>query len=336
MINLNAGVMRRAMNKTRAGNLADATTLIQKTLRQHGLAGGLESAASRPDTANTPSSFASHRKTFKNAAGSRAYVLHVLVSAAKGVLLMLHGCTQTPEDFAMGTNIVETAHKHGLIVVLPAQSRGDNAQSCWNWFSRGDQLRGRGEPAILAGLTQDIARQYSISTDHTYVAGLSAGGAMAVVLGQTYPNVFAGIAVHSGLPYACARSVNEAFAAMGGKSARGGVHVTETVPTIVFHGTADHTVAHSNGSQIITDTLGASSGQQTQIVNQDIANGRQYTQTLTLRDTGAPLTEYWEIEGLGHAWSGGNARGSHTDPKGPDASAEMIRFFQSLSTVIFS
>ncbi|WP_232962184.1 alpha/beta hydrolase family esterase [Paracoccus tegillarcae] len=272
------------------------------------------------------------RLTYSCDAGSRAYVLHVPTAPVQGLLMMLHGCTQTPEDFAAGTNIVDSALALGWAVVFPAQSRGDNAQSCWNWFSGADQQRDRGEPAILAGLARELAMKHGVPKNRTFVAGLSAGGAMAVILGETYPDVFSGVAVHSGLPYGSARGVNEAFAAMTGNPARrSGKTRTAAVPTIVFHGTADRTVVAANGGQIIADSLAKAEGQQTQIVQTGSAQGKSFTQTATLATDGSPLTEHWEIDGLGHAWSGGNPAGSHTDANGPSASAEILRFFTDIS-----
>lgn len=323
----NADALRRAMDHTRAGKLMDATALIQRTLNQHGLAG--DNLSARPDWLDKTA--APGRLTFSCAAGSRDYVLHVPAETPKGLLMMLHGCTQNPEDFAVGTHIVRTAHAQGYIVCLPAQSRGDNAQSCWNWFSGADQHRDRGEPAILAGLASEILQDHGLADSKAFVAGLSAGGAMAVILGETYPDVFAGVGVHSGLPYGCARGVSEAFTAMGGTAPRTPLSRRRIpVPAIVFHGSDDHTVAPVNAAQIISDTL-RRPGAQTQIVDRGRMNGRSFTRTTTLQDTGAPLAELWEIDGLAHAWSGGDPAGSHTDAKGPDASAEMLRFFSSIT-----
>jgi poly(hydroxyalkanoate) depolymerase family esterase len=332
MLNLNAGALRRAMENTRAGHLVDATALIQKTLAQHGLVPSATGTAQPMANSVNPTKTPAGRKGFTCQSGSRDYVVHRPDGKVRGVLLMLHGCTQTPEDFATGTNIVEQADAMGIVVILPVQSQKDNAQSCWSWFSGADQKRGRGEPAILAALTAQIAAEHGIDNKHTYVAGLSAGGAMAVILGQTYPDVFQGVGVHSGLPYGCARGVTEAFGAMNGTSPRARSKPAACqVPTIVFHGTADQTVKPANGEHIIADTLDALGGQQTQLVNRATAGGRSFCQTTTLAADGTTLAEHWQIDGLGHAWSGGNSRGSHTDVNGPDATAEMLRFFTSLT-----
>jgi poly(hydroxyalkanoate) depolymerase family esterase len=242
--------------------------------------------------------------------------------------MMLHGCTQTPEDFATGTGMNAHADAAGLIVIYPAQSRGDNAQSCWNWFSAADQHHGRGEPAILAALARDVAARHGVSDSPIFVAGLSAGAAMAVILGRTYGDVFTGVGAHSGLPYGCARSVTEAFSVMAGQGGRT-QPADSAVPTIVFHGSADATVASANGMNIFEGSLGGSRAAP-EIVDGGTVGGRGFSRTTVLGPDRAPKAEHWQIDGLGHAWSGGNPAGSYADAQGPDASAEMVRFFMSL------
>ena len=269
------------------------------------------------------------RDTFSNASGSRDYRVYVPDTKSEqpaGLLMMLHGCTQSPLDFANGTDMNRVAEKHNLIVVYPAQSRGANMQSCWNWFGPADQDRGAGEPAILAGLAQQLQRQHDIPDGRTFVAGLSAGAAMAVILGRTYPDVFAAVGAHSGLPYKSARDVPSAFAAMGGSVSGSPSAVTNPVPTIVFHGTTDSTVNASNGQRIADEAH--LSGSEALVVG--TSNGRKYKRTTVLSTDGAATIEHWRIDGLGHAWSGGIAAGSYTDTSGPAASAEMVRFFLDL------
>ena len=221
------------------------------------------------------------------------------------------------------------ADKDGFIVVYPQQSRGDNAQSCWNWFSRADQRRDGGEPAIIAGLAQQIAAEHGITPDRICVAGLSAGAAMAVILGQTYPDVFAAVGAHSGLPFGAARDVPSAFAAMAGQ---GNVPTVPNAPrsdvrTIVFHGTQDSTVAPANGDLIGQAARANGASQTLENETQGNAGGRSYKVQTSSDMDGCPVVEHWVIDGLGHAWSGGQTGGSYTDPKGPDASAQMVRFF---------
>lgn len=269
------------------------------------------------------------RSSFTCEAGARDYILHVPVGPVRGLVLMLHGCTQTPEDFARGTAMNAQGDTAGMVVVYPAQNRGANAQSCWNWFSSADQRRDRGEPAILAALVQDVAERHDVPEGRCFVAGLSAGAAMAVILGQTHGDVFAGIGAHSGLPYGSAHTVGEAFAAMGGSPAHDS-RPGNTVPTIIFHGDNDRTVHPDNSNRIRRDVSPA--GVASEIVEDRNAGGRGVRLVTTLGGNGRVLCEDWRVAGLGHAWSGGKIGGSYVDPMGPDASAEMMRFFAKVST----
>ncbi|MGQ7847094.1 extracellular catalytic domain type 1 short-chain-length polyhydroxyalkanoate depolymerase [Granulosicoccus sp. 3-233] len=268
------------------------------------------------------------------AAGSRAYRTYISSTADQGLtglIVMLHGCTQNPEDFAIGTDMNAWAEKGRFVVVYPQQSRGDNAQSCWNWFSRADQQRDRGEPAILAGMTRKVMAEHGVLPQHTFVAGLSAGAAMAVILGETYPDVFAAVGAHSGLPFGAARDVPSAFAAMAGNGTDTAGNVPGArrprVPTIVFHGAADTTVHPSNGDRIARQAVCGESQQSVMRELRGSVSGRAYTRQLSSGVDGSCELEYWMVDGLGHAWSGGQPGGSYTDGKGPDASAEMVRFF---------
>ena len=314
-----------------------AEALVQRTLAQHGLAapalngkiGGLFREAALP-TANVPEGARFDSGSFTCAAGQRDYWLYTPASAkdgANGLVLMLHGCTQTPQDFAVGTAMNLHAERHGLGILYPAQSRGANAQSCWNWFSKADQRRDRGEPAILSGVTRKISADLDIPSGRVFVAGLSAGGAMAVIMGEAYPDLYAAVGAHSGLPFGAASDVPSAFSAMAGHPTKGGVSPTSgaKVPTIVFHGTADVTVHPSNGARIAHDAM-ETCATQLQTVEQGRAGGRKFSREITFSDAEV-LVEHWAIEGLGHAWSGGQDAGTYTDAQGPDASAEMIRFF---------
>ncbi len=352
----NVGAQRPATDDAR---LSAANDLVQRTLAQHGLASkpgqlGATSMPSMPSLdsmlaqltcptgqmgsqqTKLPSGAEFKQDTYHCQFGSRAFHTYIPASASDGVtgvVVMLHGCTQTPEDFAAGTGMNALAEKHQFIVVYPAQSRGDNAQSCWNWFSRGDQKRGRGEPAILAGITRQICAEHGIGRDSTFVAGLSAGAAMAAILGETYGDVFAAVGVHSGLPVGAAKDVTSAFAAMAGTAldAPAPPQSSQTVRTIAFHGASDATVHPSNGDGIVRRALNGNALQSIETTTQGQTAGRSFTRKVSsdLRDN--TIAEHWVIDGQGHAWSGGQADGSYTDPKGPDASAEMIRFFFDLS-----
>lgn len=272
---------------------------------------------------------------FDCAAGARRYRLYVPATAGEGLqgmVVMLHGCTQNPEDFAAGTGMNALAEARRLLVVYPAQTGGDNSMSCWNWFRPGDQTRDAGEPAILAGLAQSLRDEYAVPADRVFVAGLSAGGAMAAILGETYPELFSAIGVHSGLPYAAANDVLSAFTAMRGPTgitrpaSPDGAGSKDAPRVIVFHGSADTTVHPSNAGRIVADQEGRH-GRTSRSEQTASSETRGYTRLIAEGEDGAHAIECWMIEGAAHAWAGGSAAGTYTDPRGPDASAAMVRFF---------
>jgi poly(hydroxyalkanoate) depolymerase family esterase len=222
------------------------------------------------------------------------------------------------------------AEKHGLAVAYPAQGRRHNASSCWNWFQPAHQLRGIGEPAILASLTRKLMREFGLGRDAVFVAGLSAGGAMAVILADLYPDVYSAAGIHSGLAYGSARDVVSAMSVMRNGPVSSGLvpmRVAQPFPVrrIIFQGTADSTVHPSNSAEIVAATEG--DGAVPTRIGKRSAGGRAYVRSDYPGSDGAIMTEHWMIEGAGHAWSGGRAAGTFTDPKGPDASAQMVRFF---------
>lgn len=246
---------------------------------------------------------------------------------------MLHGCKQNPDDFAAGTAMNALAETHGLIVAYPSQSSAANAASCWNWFNPADQMRDCGEPAIIAGITRAIVSEFAIDRRHVYVTGLSAGGAMAVVMGETYPDLYAGVGIHSGLAYGSANDVMSAFAAMRGDTAiashakaRASTGAEQRVRTIVFQGSADRIVHPSNADRIVAQAAVDAPSDHSRR-ERSLTNGRYHTRTIVADADGASVLEYWLIEGAGHAWSGGHPSGSYTDARGPDASTEMVQFF---------
>ena len=307
------GFLDRLRNPKRAG-------------KRHGVA----ARATRPPVLPAGATFESY--DFVNGAGSRSYKLYV-PSRYKGealpLLVMLHGCTQSPDDFAAGTRMNECAEEHTFLVAYPAQPKSANPSRCWNWFDGRDQRRGHGEPSLIAGITRRIMRDFPVETGRVYVAGLSAGGAAAAIMGATYPDLYAAIGVHSGLACGAARDLPSAFAAMrqGGGLAGASAAVTRTtVPTIVFHGSGDKTVHPVNGDQVIAQATPATS-LKTTVVRGRATGGIDYIRTIQADDTGRSMLEHWVLQGAGHAWSGGSPDGSYTDPRGPDASREMVRFF---------
>lgn len=273
-------------------------------------------------------------KSYSGPAGSRRYKLYVPAKRppeGSALVLMLHGCQQDPEDFARGTGMNRLADESGVIVAYPEQPEEANPRRCWNWFKRSHQERDAGEPAILAGIAEEIATTHGVDPDRVFVAGLSAGGAMAAVLGETYPDRFAAIGVHSGLRHGAAYNVLSALRTMrnGGtalKRRREGPAACAP-RVIVIHGDEDETVHPSNGEQIVAEIHEEQAHLVPQVEEGTAADGRTYTKTLFVDADGTPMVEQWRIHALGHAWSGGNAKGSYTDPDGPDASREMLRFF---------
>jgi poly(hydroxyalkanoate) depolymerase family esterase len=280
-------------------------------------------------------------KSFSNRVGSRAYKLYV-PSQYRGqplpLIVMLHGCTQSPDEFAAGTRMNLRAEEHNCFVAYPEQSASANISKCWNWFRPGDQIRGQGEPALIAGLTRQVMSDYSVDEERVYAAGLSAGGAAAAVLAAAYPDLYAAIGVHSGLACGAASDVPSAFAAMrrsergarrrsdGSFSGRGGY--SRIVPAIVFHGDQDTTVHPTNGDQVIAQLREALvSDARVEVENGRVPSGRAYTRTVHRDTADHSVFEQWIIHGAGHAWSGGSPSGSYTDPQGPDATREMLRFF---------
>lgn len=367
--------MQETMRLMQAGDLYAATLAIQRGLR------GAESTHTRTETAEwrarasciegqyrvvpdsdggvsqTPETteapeegpskgldgeFRDHRFTCD--AGSMHYKIFIpaAVGAAQPPLIvMLHGCTQSPDDFARGTRMNALAQEHGYVVAYPAQGKSKNASKCWNWFRSRDQQRGQGEPAILAALTRHLVKAHGLDERRVYVAGLSAGGAMAAVLASTYPDVYAAIGVHSGLPFGVAHDLSSAFAAMkqgAGKSIPGMPPARmDPVPAIVFHGDRDMTVNPCNGAAIIEQCMGTaaslsdaeSHATRATVERGSVPGGRSYTRTILTNTAGSVVAEQWLVHGGGHAWFGGDVSGSYTDPSGPDASEHMLRFFSA-------
>ena len=346
-----------ASRMPRAGRGGDAGTFVQRTLKGDtadvvprrpppsslfdGMMSDFQDAFDsfqyfNPFTVAQPVPAAAARGTFTevpfaDGAGRRAYKLYVPACAEAGVALplvvMLHGCTQSPDDFAAGTRMNDWAERDGFLVCYPAQTSAANGQRCWNWFKGTDQKRDSGEPALIAGITRDVMARRLVDPARVYVAGLSAGGALAATMGQRYPDLYAAVGVHSGLACGAAHDVNSAFAAM---RAGAGPHVPDTgaaaVPAIVFHGDRDSTVHPVNADEVAAQAVRAAAVDTT---SEDgaVPGGRAYRRTRRVDAAGRTVVEQWIVHGSGHAWSGGSTAGSYTDPQGPDASGEMLRFF---------
>lgn len=273
--------------------------------------------------------------TYANGKAQRDYKLYVpstYTGQAMPLIVMLHGCKQNPADFARGTRMNELAEQHGFLVVYPAQTMRANGSNCWNWFNRAEQTREGEEPSLIAGMVGHVAASYEVDSSRVFAAGLSAGAAMATIVGARYPEVFKAVAVHSGLPLGAAHDVPSAFAAMRGRPRATTEAAVHAVPTLVFHGDADTTVVASNGRLVVEQAVNAFEASAPQPLTPQAeapqrVGGRDCTVTRYVDAAGRAQVEAWLVSGAGHAWFGGSNDGSYTDAKGPDASAEMVRFF---------
>jgi poly(hydroxyalkanoate) depolymerase family esterase len=276
---------------------------------------------------------------YRNTAGTRTYKLYVpgsYTGQAVPLVLMLHGCTQNAIDFAAGTRMNMFAEGNTFLVAYPEQVSSANNAKCWNWFQPTDQQRDMGEPSLIAGITRRIMNSYHVDSNRVYVAGMSAGGAMAVIMAVTYPDLYAAVGVHSGLAYRAAHDVRSGFAAMRRGAYSSTQQLTTVIPLIAFHGDRDSTVSPANADHLLDQWLRSMGRKQerstysTKVERGQVSGGRAYTRSIYHDTSGYALVEKWLVHKAGHVWSGGSSDGSFTDPKGPDASAEMLRFFAEL------
>lgn len=268
--------------------------------------------------------------SFSNSDGKRSYKLYIPTARDAGprpLIVMLHGCTQSADDFAAGTRMNFVAEEHGCYVVYPEQPQAANASKCWNWFRPGDQAHGKGEPSLIAGITRQVIEEHDIDQARIYVAGLSAGGAAAAIMGEAYPDLYAAVGVHSGLACGSANDVSSAFNAMRGEGSNTGSRALAAAkPTIVFHGDRDTTVHPCNAAKVIARGAGdTNSSMRTE--RKTTSEGHSFSHSVHRDASGLSILELWELHGAGHSWSGGSPAGSFTNEKGPDASKEMLRFF---------
>jgi poly(hydroxyalkanoate) depolymerase family esterase len=276
-------------------------------------------------------------RSHRNALGERRYSLYTPSTKSqrlRAVLMMLHGCNQDADDFAVGTRMSRWADRFGFAVVYPEQAYRANGANCWNWFVPSQQSLSGEEPSLLAEVARSTAQSLEIDPGHVYVAGLSAGASMAVILGRCYPEVFAGVAAHSGLPIGAAYDVQSAFAAMRGEVVPGRAgrvpRTNRPVRTLVLHGDSDDTVAPPNGQSIVRDSTVAFAKAGVPLVRVDVAEGETPAgvRIAEFRDRNAQvMVRHFTVVGGGHAWFGGDPGGSHTADAPIDASAEVVRFF---------
>jgi poly(hydroxyalkanoate) depolymerase family esterase len=296
--------------------------------------------AGEPAPAPAPSAAAASFEwaTYTGPAGTRRYKVFVPAGYETWfpppLVVMLHGCTQDPDDFARGTRFNALAESAGAIVVYPEQTAAHNPQKCWNWFDPAHQHADAGEPAIIAGITREVMGRYTVDTARVFIGGVSAGGIMAVNTAASYPTLYAAVGVHSATAYGAATDLPTALAAMRSgppnpdalvEPARAILRASgrDWLPMIVFHGAADAVVNVENGRRLASQWAVAG-GAKDFLRSEDPVGG-----LTVVKDRWGPAMELWIVQGLGHAWSGGSAEGTYTDARGPDASREMLRFFLS-------
>jgi poly(hydroxyalkanoate) depolymerase family esterase len=275
--------------------------------------------------------------TYDGPEGTRRYRLAVPAGLDPArpapLLVMLHGCTQDPDDFAAGTRMDSLAADRGVIVVWPEQPAAAHPQKCWTWYDPAHQARGTGEPAILAAIAREVAARLPVDPTRVYVAGISAGGAMAVNVAASHPDLFAAVAAHSAVAYRAAGNAMEALAAMrDGAADESALNAAAAAafgagirrpPLLVIHGAADAVVNVENGRQLARQWAG---GARPASSARGESGGRAFSLDAYADASGAPVAELILVEGLGHAWSGGSSDGTYTDPAGPDASEHVLRF----------
>jgi poly(hydroxyalkanoate) depolymerase family esterase len=309
--------------------LAVQELLTPGTMKSRNNAARKTATGSRPRRP-APGSFISGE--FRCAHGGLHYRMYTPIGSTRRrmpLVVMLHGCSQTAEGLAVDTRMNRIADEQGFLVLYPQQSTRANVARCWNWHDPKNQSRGEGEPAIIASLTRHAMALGRANPARIYIAGISAGGSAAAITGAAYPDLYVAVGVHSAVARGGIRSLGAALSAMRGKA--GAVlssRLPRQLPTIVFHGDNDRIVDASNAAGFLTNLERSNIGSVVSRAHRARSEGgRDYTKRIYQDHSGITLLEDWTIHGSGHSWSGGSAAGLHTDPAGPDASREMVRFF---------
>ena len=262
------------------------------------------------------------------------------------LVVLLHGCTQDPDDIARGTRVTELADKLNLLVLLPEQPETANPKKCWTWYDAAHQRRDAGEPSLIAGMTRQTLGDWAVDSQRVYITGISAGAAMASVMAIAYADVFAAAGLHSGIPYRAAANVMEGVAAMT-RGASDPVQLATTamadmgpraraIPAIIVQGLADAVVKpvnaeHTRDMWLTMNALvrrdAAPAVRPTAEQRSEAGGLGVITSCYPSRQvtTGCEVTTVF-VEGLGHAWSGGSKAGTFTDERGPDATDVILKF----------
>lgn len=314
-------------------------TLLTLTMASNLAAGCAPSSGAAPSPAPAEQAAAAPSSwewfTHTGPSGTRRYKVFVpggvSASPPAPLVVMLHGCTQDPDDFARGTRFNEHAERRRFIVAYPEQTAAHNPQKCWSWYDRAHQEAGAGEPAIIAAITREVMGRHPVDPSRVYIAGVSAGAAMAVNTAAAHPTLYAAIGAHSGIPYRAAGDVATALGVMRSGPGESGAPLEPVravieaagrpIPLIVIHGAADPVVNPENGRRLAAQWAVAA-GAKDFLRERGEAGGLSYT-----RDRWGPLATLYVVDGLGHAWSGGSPEGTYTDARGPDASTLMLDFF---------
>ncbi|MCV2363392.1 PHB depolymerase family esterase [Paucibacter sp. DJ1R-11] len=266
--------------------------------------------------------------------GMRRYRLYqpsgIGVSERLPLMVMLHGCGQDANSFALSTRMNRLAERERFLVLYPEQDRLSNSQGCWNWFDT-DTGRAQAEAALILQCVDQVSLMHPVDKARVAIAGLSSGGSMAALLATRYPDRFKAVVMHSGVPPGFAHSASSALGAMRGRrtaialTSEPSLQVSAWPPLLAIHGDADAIVSPNNSeaaSLLWAQAGGARSG-----TARHMRRGQRYPMSVTeFKCRGVTVAKLVTIDGLAHAWSGGAAGQAFSDAKGPDASRMIWAF----------